>query len=169
MPCDNRIDCLSNIHLGKNYTQLAVPMSLQLPRPPTAFLQQVTLIVRDYDPALTFFVNGLGFDLIEDKLALTNDGRSKRWVIVRPPGGVTQTGLLLAQADGPEQEAIVGRQFAGRVGFFWRVDNFQETYSKLRNHGVQFLSEPRDETYGTVVVFVDIAGNKWDLLGPGSG
>jgi hypothetical protein len=88
-------------------------------------------------------------------------------LIVRPPGGpAAQTSILLAKADGPEQSAIVGRQFAGRVGFFWHVDDFQGTYNRLRDHDIQFVSEPRTGEYGKVVVFLDIAGNKWDLLGP---
>lgn len=133
---------------------------------PRSSLQLFTLIVHDYDPAITFFVTDLGFDLVEDKPSLTNDGRPKRWVVVRPPGGESQAGILLARADGLEQSAMVGRQFAGRVGLFWHVDDFQKTYGRLRGRGVQFVSEPRDEVYGTVAVFFDIAGNKWDLLGP---
>ncbi|KAK2758668.1 hypothetical protein FQN54_003358 [Arachnomyces sp. PD_36] len=132
-------------------------------------LQLVALMVHEYDPAISFFIDDLGFDLIEDKPSLTNDGLPKRWVVVRPPGGGPQTGILLARADGPEQSAIVGKQFAGRVGFFWHVDDFQKQYDKLRGRGVRFVSEPRDEAYGRVVVFLDIAGNKWDLLGSSSG
>jgi predicted enzyme related to lactoylglutathione lyase len=95
---------------------------------------------------------------------VTNDGRPKRWVVVRPPGA--RTGLLLAQADGPEQERAVGGQFAGRVGLFLRVDDFGSTYERLRAAGVRFVTEPRDEPYGSVAVFLDVAGNRWDLLGP---
>lgn len=131
-------------------------------------LQLVALIVHDYDPAISFFVNDLGFDLVEDKPATTNDGLPKRWLVVRPPGGEYQTGILLARADGPEQSAAVGRQFASRVGFFWNVNDFRETYDRLQSRGVRFVSEPRDEVYGRVAVFLDIAGNKWDLLGPSS-
>ena len=86
----------------------------------------------------------------------------KRWVVVRPRGGAT--GLLLAQADGDLQKAAVGSQFAGRVGLFLRVDNFDQTYGRLVEAGVVFVSEPRSEPYGQVAVFIDIAGNRWDLL-----
>jgi catechol 2,3-dioxygenase-like lactoylglutathione lyase family enzyme len=103
-------------------------------------IQQVTLIVEDYDRAIAFFVDALGFELLEDTPSSTNDGRPKRWVVVGPPGG--ETGLLLAQADGDEQAAAIGRQTAGRVG------------------------DIRSEPYGRVTVFIDIAGNRWDLLGP---
>ncbi len=105
-------------------------------------LELVALIVRDYDAAIRFFVDVLQFELIEDTPSLTNDGRAKRWVVVRPPGG--QTGLLLARADGDAHAARVGDQFAGRVGFFLRVD----------------------EAYGKLAVFLDLEGNRWDLLGP---
>ena len=127
-------------------------------------LALTTLVVRDYDPAIAFFVNVLGFELAEDEPSLTNDGRLKRWVVVRPPGA--ETGILLAQSDGEAQEAVVGRQFAGRVGLFLRVDDFDATYARLRAAGVELVTEPRQEAYGRVVVFVDIAGNRWDLLGP---
>lgn len=127
-------------------------------------LDLVTLVVREYDAAITFFVKVLQFDLVEDCPAITNDGRSKRWVVVRPRGGAT--GLLLARADGPDQEAVVGRQCGGRVGFFLRVDNFDETYDQLVRAGVAFVTTPRVEPYGSVAVFVDLEGNRWDLLGP---
>jgi catechol 2,3-dioxygenase-like lactoylglutathione lyase family enzyme len=127
-------------------------------------LEQLALIVDDYDSAIVFFVDVLGFELVEDSPSLTNDGRPKRWVVVRPPGA--QTALLLAQADGERQEAAVGDQFAGRVGLFLRVDDFDATYERMRAAGVEFAGEPRDEPYGRVVVFGDVAGNRWDLLGP---
>jgi catechol 2,3-dioxygenase-like lactoylglutathione lyase family enzyme len=126
-------------------------------------LQLVALIVDDYDEAIAFFVEVLGFELAEDSPSLTNDGRPKRWVVVRAPGA--ETGLLLARADGPEQEAAVGRQFAGRVGLFLRVEDFDATYARMVAAGVEFLSEPRQEPYGRVAVWVDVAGNRWDLLG----
>jgi catechol 2,3-dioxygenase-like lactoylglutathione lyase family enzyme len=127
-------------------------------------LELVALVVTDYDPAISFFVDVLGFDLVEDSPSLANDGRPKRWVVVRPPGAVT--GILLAQADGELQQAAVGDQHGGRVGFFLRVDDFRATYARMRAADVEFLGEPRSEAYGKVVVFRDIAGNKWDLLGP---
>ena len=128
-----------------------------------ATLDLVALIVREYDPAIDFFVRTLGFELVEDVPALTNDGRPKRWVVVRPPGAAT--GILIARADGEEQERMVGNQFAGRVGFFLRVDDFRASYERMIAAGVTFLNPPRSEAYGQVAVFVDIAGNKWDLLG----
>ena len=127
-------------------------------------LDLVTIVVEDYDPAIEFFVDTLGFDLVEDSPATTNDGRPKRWVVVRPPGA--RTGVLLARADGVDQRAIIGGQAAGRVGFFLRVDDVEATHRRLTAAGVQFVSSPRDEPYGRVAVFVDIAGNRWDLLGP---
>ncbi len=125
-------------------------------------LDLVALVVRDYDPAIAFFVDVLGFELAEDSPSLTNDGRPKRWVVVRPPG--SQTGLLLARSDGPDQEPAIGHQFAGRVGLFLRVDDFDTSYRWMVDAGVEFVTEPRTESYGQVVVFVDIAGNRWDLL-----
>jgi uncharacterized protein (TIGR03083 family) len=125
----------------------------------------VTVVVSDYDAAIDFFVRALGFELAEDSPARTPDGRGKRWVVVRPPAAVT--GLLLARADGPEQAAAVGRQAAGRVGFFLHVEDFGAAYQRMLAAGVEFLGPPRAEPYGQVAVFRDIAGNKWDLLGPG--
>src|SRR5215218_3668908 len=128
-------------------------------------LEHMAIVVDDYDAAIAFYVGVLGFDLVEDSPALTTkDGRPKRWVVVRPPGA--RTGLLLAQADGDEQAAVVGRQFAGRVGLFLRVDDFDAAYDRMRAAGVSFDGEPRAEPYGRVVVFEDVAGNRWDLLGP---
>ena len=127
-------------------------------------LESVAIIVNDYDAAINFFVVTLGFELIEDSRSLTNDGRPKRWVVVRPPGATT--GVLLAQADGADQVAAVGAQAAGRVGFFLRVDDFDATYRRMVEREVQFVTGPRAEPYGKVAVFVDIAGNRWDLLGP---
>jgi catechol 2,3-dioxygenase-like lactoylglutathione lyase family enzyme len=129
-----------------------------------SFLQLVALIVHEYDPAIRFFVDVLGFELVEDVPSLTNDGRPKRWVVVRPPGG--ETGLLLARADGARQASAVGDQHAGRVGFFLRVDDFTTHYERMVAAGVQFIKPPRREPYGQLAVFLDIAGNRWDLLGP---
>jgi len=126
-------------------------------------LELVTLIVESYDPAIEFFVDKLGFAPVEDSPSSTNDGRPKRWVVVRPPGG--QTGILLAQADGEDQASIVGGQVASRVGFFLRVDDFDQTFERMVSNGVEFVTTPRTEPYGTVAVFLDVAGNRWDLLG----
>jgi catechol 2,3-dioxygenase-like lactoylglutathione lyase family enzyme len=128
-----------------------------------AHLQLVTIIVEDYDEAIAFFTHALGFELVEDSPSLTNDGRPKRWVVVRPQNA--ETGILLAQADGENQAAAIGDQHAGRVGFFLRVDDFAAAYERMRAAGVEFRGEPRAEPYGRVVVFRDIAGNLWDLLG----
>jgi catechol 2,3-dioxygenase-like lactoylglutathione lyase family enzyme len=127
-------------------------------------LELTAVVVTDYDEAIRFFVDVLGFELAEDSPSLTNAGRPKRWVVVRPPGAVT--GLLLAQADGPVQQQAVGAQFAGRVGFFLRVDDFDAALARMTAGGVTFVSEPRTEAYGQVAVFLDVAGNRWDLLGP---
>ena len=127
-------------------------------------LELVTIIVDEYDPAIAFFVDVLGFELIEDSPSLTNDGRPKRWVVVRPPGA--RTGILLARADADVQAAAVGQQMAGRVGFFLRVPEFDAAYERMGSAGVEFVSPPRTEPYGRVAVFRDIAGNTWDLLGP---
>ncbi len=126
------------------------------------YLDQVALVVVvvDYD-ALGFFVDVLGFELVAYAPSLTNDGRVKRWVVVRPPGAAT--GLLLPTADGERQPRAVGDQFAGRVV---RVEDFDAVYDRMRWAGVEFVAEPRSEPYGQVAVFVDIAGNRWDLLGP---
>jgi catechol 2,3-dioxygenase-like lactoylglutathione lyase family enzyme len=129
-----------------------------------AHLHLVALVVRDYDPARRFFVDILRFELVEDLPSLTNDGRAKRWVVVRPAGG--QTGILLARADGDHQVAVVGQQFAGRVGLFLRVDDFDASYDRMLTAGVRFVSAPRVESYGKLAVFLDLEGNRWDLLGP---
>jgi catechol 2,3-dioxygenase-like lactoylglutathione lyase family enzyme len=126
-------------------------------------LELVALVVRDYDAAIRFFVDVLQFELVEDAPSLTNDGRPKRWVVVRPPGA--QTGVLLARADGEEQMGCVGRQFGGRVGMFLRVDDFDAAYRRMVAAGVQFVSPPREEPYGRLAVFLDLEGNSWDLLG----
>ena len=124
----------------------------------------VAIVVDDYDPAIEFFVNALGFDLVEDSPSLTNDGRPKRWVVVRPPDA--ETGILLARADGERQAAAIGNQAAGRVGFFLQVDDFDAAYQHMTSAGIEFVTAPRTEPYGRFAVFLDIAGNRWDLLGP---
>jgi catechol 2,3-dioxygenase-like lactoylglutathione lyase family enzyme len=129
-----------------------------------SFVSLVTVVVENCDSAITFYCEVLGFELTEDSPSETNDGRPKRWVVVTPPGA--QTGLLLAQADGPTQAQAVGNQTAGRVGFFLRVDNFAAAFDRLVAHKVPITSQPRQMPYGTVAVFEDICGNKWDLLGP---
>lgn len=127
-----------------------------------AHLGLVALLVRDYDEAIAWFTGALGFTLRED-LPTNEDGKpGKRWVVVDPPGG--QTGLLLARAVGAEQEARIGDQHGGRVGFFLAVDDFAAAHARMTAAGVGFEAEPRTEVYGTVVVFRDLYGNRWDLL-----
>src|SRR5581483_2068348 len=106
-----------------------------------------------HDSAIRFFVDVLQFELVEDTPSQPNDGRHKRWVVVRPIGG--QTGILLARADGEQQSRVVGQQFAGRVGLFLRVDDFEAAYQHLAAAGVRVVSAPRDEPYGRVAVFLD--------------
>jgi catechol 2,3-dioxygenase-like lactoylglutathione lyase family enzyme len=128
-------------------------------------LSLVSVVVADYNAAVEFFTGTLGFELAADEPAFTSaDGRPKRWVVVRPPGAAT--GILLARADGPEQAAAVGNQTGGRVGFFLEVDDFDAVYARYLAAGVEFVGPPRSEPYGRVAVFLDVAGNKWDLLGP---
>lgn len=125
----------------------------------TQTLATVTLLVRDYDEAIRFFTSALGFALVED----TPLGGGKRWVLVRPPGS-HGAHLLLARATTPEQEACVGRQTGGRVFLFLTTDDFWSELYRMRANAVRFLEAPRDEAYGTVVVFEDLYGNKWDLI-----
>ncbi len=127
-------------------------------------LDLVTIVVKDYDEAIDFFVNVVGMHLSEDSPTVSGDGRAKRWVVVRPPGA--QTGILLARGDARAQEQVVGQQTGSRVGFFLRVDDFAATVTRMRAAGVTFVGEPRHESYGQVVVFRDLYGNHWDLLGP---
>ncbi|WP_417846822.1 VOC family protein [Thalassospira povalilytica] len=119
------------------------------------------LIVRDYDDAIAFYTDKVGFDLIED----TDMGDEKRWVIVAPKGA-TETHILLARASGADQENAIGNQTGGRVGFFLNTDDFARDHARMTKAGVQFLEAPRHEPYGTVAVFEDLYGNKWDLLEP---
>ena len=108
-------------------------------------------------------VEDLSWDRERNTPSVTNDGRPKRWVVIRPNEG--QTGILLARADGDQQTSIVGQQFAGRVGMFLRVDDFDTAYQRMVAAGVRFVSPPRDEPYGRLAVFLDLEGNRWDLLG----
>jgi catechol 2,3-dioxygenase-like lactoylglutathione lyase family enzyme len=121
----------------------------------------VSLLVRDYDEALAYYTGVLGFRVIED----TPLTPTKRWVLVRPPGA-TGCSLLLAQARGRRQLAAVGRQSGGRVFLFLHTDDFRRDHRALRRRGVRFEEAPRRERYGTVAVFTDLYGNRWDLLEP---
>lgn len=123
-------------------------------------LAVVTLVVRDYDEARAYFADVLGFEVVED----SDLGGGKRWLVVRPPGG--GCALLLAKAANRKQAARVGDQTGGRVAFFLRTDDFWTDYLNLVGRGVTFAEEPREEPYGTVAVFADVYGNRWDLIGP---
>jgi catechol 2,3-dioxygenase-like lactoylglutathione lyase family enzyme len=120
----------------------------------------IALVVRDYDEAIDFYVNKLGFDLLDDTYQPAQD---KRWVVVAPPGGGGTT-ILLAKASKPEQEPFVGNQAGGRVFLFLNTDDFWRDVERLRGHGVRFVREPKQEDYGLVAVFADLYGNLWDLL-----
>ena len=122
-------------------------------------LSQIALLVRDYDEAIEFFTHALGFQLLEDTKL-----EDKRWVRVAPAG--SSCGLLLARARGEEQLSQVGRQGGGRVFLFLETDDLQRDHAAFAARGVRFLEEPRDEEYGSVVVFLDLYGNKWDLIQP---
>ena len=120
----------------------------------------ISLVVRDYDEALDFYVGILGFTLIEDTYVAAQD---KRWVLVAPPGSA-ETRLLLARGVGEEQSSRIGNQTGGRVFLFLHTDDFWRDFNLYRSKGVTFIREPREESYGTVAVFKDLYGNLWDLL-----
>ncbi len=126
-------------------------------------IASVTLVVRDYDEAVAFFTDRLGFALVEDAPL----GGGRRWVRVAPPGGAGAS-LLLARAAAPEQAARVGDQAGGRVFLFLQTDDFWRDYRAMQSRGVRFAEEPREEPYGTVAVFLDLYGNRWDLVQPRS-
>ncbi|MFV0127176.1 VOC family protein [Streptomyces sp. HMX112] len=126
------------------------------------YIALVTLVVRDYDEAIAFYTGPLGFVLAED----SPRGDGSRWVVVRPRGAAAGTGLLLARARDAVQEAGVGAQAGGRVGFFLHTEDFAGDRARMLAGGVRFLEEPRHEPYGTVAVFEDLYGNRWDLLQP---
>jgi len=126
-------------------------------------LGYVALLVRDYDEALAFFTHSLGFTVIEDTVAKDRLGNDKRWVLVSPPGS-RGTSLLLARASTPEEASRIGNQTGGRVFLFLHTDDFWRDYQEMLARGVKFIKAPREEAYGTVAVFKDLYGNKWDLL-----
>jgi catechol 2,3-dioxygenase-like lactoylglutathione lyase family enzyme len=130
-------------------------------------LGYITLVVRDYDEAISFFTQKLGFDLIEDKPSKDRQGRDKRWVLIAPPGS-RGTQILLARASTPEEESRIGNQTGGRVFLFLHTDDFWRDYRAMTARGVKFIREPKEEAYGTVAVFEDLYGNQWDLLQPKS-
>lgn len=124
----------------------------------TQTIANITLVVPDYDVAIDFYVQVLGFSLLED----TRLSETKRWVRVAPSGA--ETALLLAKADGAAQAAAIGNQTGGRVGFFLHTDDFSRDYEAMKDKGVNFRESPRHEAYGSVVVFEDPFGNLWDLI-----
>jgi len=123
----------------------------------------ITLVVRDYDEAISYFTHTLAFDLIEDSPSIDREGRQKRWVLIAPPGS-TGTRILLAKASTAEEAAHIGNQTGGRVFLFLHTNDFWRDYNALTQQGVKFVREPKAEEYGTVAVFEDLYGNKWDLL-----
>ena len=126
----------------------------------TRSIANISLVVPDYDAGIAFYVDQLGFELLED----TKLSETKRWVRVAPKGA--ETALLLAQADGAAQEAVIGNQTGGRVGFFLHTDDFERDHAAMTAAGVKFREAPRYEPYGTVAVFEDPYGNSWDLIEP---
>jgi catechol 2,3-dioxygenase-like lactoylglutathione lyase family enzyme len=123
----------------------------------------VALVVRDYDEAITFFTQSLGFDLIEDTPSKDRQGRDKHWVLIAPRDS-RGTAILLAKASTPEEVGRIGNQTGGRVFLFLHTDDFWRDYNAMKERGVKFVREPNEEEYGTVAVFEDLYGNKWDLL-----
>lgn len=123
-------------------------------------IAHVALVVRDYDEALGFYVGTLGFRILQDEYQPEQD---KRWVVVSPPGG-SGTSLLLARASNPEQKAFIGNQAGGRVFLFLQTDDFWRDHDRMVAAGVVFVRPPREEPYGTVAVFEDLYGTRWDLI-----
>ncbi|MEV6604663.1 VOC family protein [Kutzneria sp. NPDC051319] len=121
----------------------------------------VAVLVHDYDEAIAFYTDALGFELRED----TDQGAGRRWVVVAPPGS-TETAILLAKADKPAQRDRVGDQTGGRVGLLLNTDDFARDHARMLAAGVEFEEEPRHEPYGSVAVFSDLYGNRWDLIQP---
>ena len=124
-------------------------------------LSLTTIVVPEYDAAIDYYVNALGFHLLED----TQLNNGKRWVVVSPSLDCSH-GLLLARAASDEQRSRIGNQTGGRVAFFLETDDFHATHSRLQKQGVEFTESPRNESYGTVAVFKDAFGNRWDLIEP---
>ena len=131
-------------------------------------ISHVSLLVRDYDEAIAFFTKSLDFELIEDTPSTDRQGRNKRWVLVAPRGS-RGTQILLAKASNEEEASRIGNQTGGRVFLFLYTDDFWRDYNVMREKGVKFVREPKEEPYGTVAVFEDLYGNKWDLLQPKRG
>lgn len=138
-----------------------------MPNPSPDFMQQslglISLVVRDYDEALAFFIGKLGFSLIEDSQV---PEQNKRWVVIAPPGATRGAHLLLGRATSPEQESRIGNQTGGRVFLFLYTDDFWRDFNGYQAQGIKFVREPLEQPYGTVAVFKDLYGNLWDLVQP---
>ena len=130
-------------------------------------IAHIALVVRDYDEAIAFFTKLLSFDLIEDTPSKDGQGRDKRWVLIAPPGS-RGTQILLAKASNEDEKSRIGNQTGGRVFLFLHTDNFWRDYETMKAKGVKFVRDPKQEQYGTVAVFEDLYGNRWDLLQPKS-
>ncbi len=128
-------------------------------------IAHITLAVRDYDEAIAFFTQTLDFELIEDSPSKDRQGRDKRWVLIAPHGS-RGTQILLAKTSNEEEASRIGNQTGGRVFLFLHTDDFQRDYKAMKERGVKFVREPKEENYGTVAVFEDLYGNRWDLLQP---
>ena len=128
------------------------------------FIAHIALVVKDYDEAIDFYREKLGFSLLEDTVL----SDTKRWVLMRPPGS-GECSLLLAKAAKPEQERVIGNQTGGRVFLFLFTDNFKRDYDAMLMKGIRFVRPPAIEEYGTVAVFEDLYGNLWDLIEPSAG
>ena len=131
-------------------------------------IAHITLVVRDYDEAIAFFTQSLGLELIEDTPSTDRQGHNKRWVLIAPRGS-RGTQILLAKASNEEEASRIGNQTGGRVFLFLHTDDFWRDYNAMQEKGVKFVREPKEEPYGTVAVFEDLYGNKWDLLQPKRG
>ena len=127
-------------------------------------LQRIAIFVPTYDEGIRFFVDSLGFELLQDEAGVDEFGKPRRWVVVAPSGG--ETSIVLSEVKTEEDRSRLGSQLGSRVGFFLRVDDFDAQHARMVTAGVLFVTEPRDEPYGRVAIFEDLAGNRWDLLGP---
>jgi catechol 2,3-dioxygenase-like lactoylglutathione lyase family enzyme len=127
-------------------------------------LQRIAILVPTYDEGIRFFVDALGFELLQDEAGVDEFGKPRRWVVVTPPAG--ETSIVLSEVKTEEDRSRLGSQLGSRVAFFLRVDDFDEQYARMIAAGVRFVTQPRDEPYGRVAIFEDLSGNRWDLLGP---
>ena len=127
-------------------------------------LERVAILVSGYEEGIRFFVDALGFELLQDEAGVDEFGKPRRWVVVAPPGG--ETSIVLTEAKTEEDRSRVGSQMGSRVAFFLRVEDFDAQYNRMVGADVRFVTQPRNEPYGRVAIFEDLSGNRWDLLGP---